>query len=80
MTIPGFKRNSLVLSMPSLFMVPGRMFMPEPLLEMDRTENPLRDSLIVPRFLAEDGYVRVPDAPGLGVDVDAGWLEAFARP
>lgn len=64
----------------TLDMVPGRMFMPEPLLEMDRTENPLRDSLIVPRFLAEDGYVRVPDAPGLGVDVDAGWLEAFARP
>lgn len=58
--------------------VPGRLLAPEPLLEMDRTENPLRDRLTRPCFEVRDGAVAVPDAPGLGVDVDAALLEDFA--
>lgn len=57
---------------------PGRLNAAEPVLEMDRTENPLRDRLTLPRFEVRDGSVAVPDSPGLGVDVDVGLLEQFA--
>ena len=63
----------------TLDVVPGRLQMPEPLLEMDRSENPLRDRLTVPRFQIEGGYVAVPNAPGLGVDVDLAQLAQFRR-
>ena len=57
---------------------PGRLRALEPFLEMDRTENPLRDLLTTPRFQPVDGCVAVPAGPGLGVDVDAKRLEEFA--
>ena len=56
---------------------PGRMNRPIPLIEMDQTENPLRDKLVFPKFILEKGRLRVPDEPGLGVDVDLGLLENF---
>jgi D-galactarolactone cycloisomerase len=61
----------------TLDVVPGRLRMPEPMLEMDRTENSLRDRLTIPRFQAIDGMVPVPSVPGLGIDVDADLIEAF---
>lgn len=57
--------------------VPGRMIERSLPLEMDRTENPLRDILTKPAFTQRDGYVRVPESPGLGVDVDTECLERF---
>ena len=38
---------------------------------------PLRDQLTPPGFTLEDGFVAVPDAPGLGVDVAESALERF---
>ena len=61
----------------TLDVVPGRLRMPEPMLEMDRTENPLRDRLTLPCFEAVDGMVSVPTSPGLGIDVDPYLLEEF---
>jgi D-galactarolactone cycloisomerase len=61
----------------TLDVVPGRLRMPEPMLEMDRSENPLRDRLTLPKIKAVDGKVSVPTDPGLGIDVDAGLLEEF---
>ena len=61
----------------TLDVVPGRLRMPEPMLEMDRTENPLRDRLTLPKFEASDGMVPVPTEAGLGVDVDLDLLEEF---
>ncbi len=63
----------------TLDVTPGRLIGPEPLLEMDRTENPLRDRLTLPRFEVKGGAVAVPDAPGLGIEVDPALLEQFAR-
>ena len=57
---------------------PGRLIAPEPLLEMDRTENALRDRLTPPRFEVTEGAVVVPDSPGLGIDVDLSLLEQFS--
>lgn len=58
-------------------MTPGRLRMPEPFLEMDRTENALRDELTYPRFIQKDGMVTVPDAPGLGIEIDTERLNQF---
>lgn len=60
--------------------LPGRLKAREPFLEMDRTENPLRDQLTTPRFRPESGSVPVPTAPGLGVDVDPALLEEYSKP
>lgn len=57
--------------------IPGRMMMPEPMLEMDRSENPLRDKLTTPIFKVLDGFVDVPTSHGLGIDVDPDYLEAY---
>ena len=62
----------------TLDVTPGRLLGAEPLLEMDRTENPLRDRLTQPRFEVRNGSVEVPNAPGLGIDVDPGLLAQFA--
>ncbi len=61
----------------SLDVLPGRLRMPEPLLEMDRSENLLRDKLTQPVFHIEAGRVAVPDGPGLGVDIDPDALAEY---
>jgi D-galactarolactone cycloisomerase len=62
----------------TLDQIPGRLRQPQPLLEMDRTENPLRERLTLPRFVPESGAVMVPVTPGLGVDVDPDALAEFS--
>ncbi len=59
--------------------VPGRLRMPEAMLEMDRSESALRDKLTQPQFKQVDGGVAVPTAPGLGVDVDPNYLARYAK-
>jgi D-galactarolactone cycloisomerase len=56
---------------------PGRMSEPEPMVEFDRTENKLRDKLVQPEFTIVNGKLKVPDKPGLGVDVDINLLEEY---
>lgn len=46
------------------------------LLEMDVNPNPLRDAVIGDALKVGDGHVRLPDGPGLGVEIDP---EAMAR-
>ncbi len=63
----------------ALDLAPGRLRMPEALLEMDRSESALRDTLTRPQFKQEGGRVAVPTASGLGVDVDPESLARFTR-
>ena len=58
--------------------LPGRLRMPAAMLEMDRSENALRDTLTQPQFKQAGGVVAVPTAPGLGVDVDPVQLARYA--
>ena len=58
--------------------LPGRLRMPAAMLEMDRSENALRDTLTRPQFKQVGGAVAVPTAPGLGVDVDPEYLARYA--
>jgi D-galactarolactone cycloisomerase len=49
---------------------PERRFPAEPWFECDRSPNPLRDKVTVESFAMKDGYVSIPDRPGLGVTLD----------
>lgn len=57
---------------------PGRMYDEAPTMELDRTENPLRDELTVHNIKLENGVISVPNAPGLGVDVNPEVLEEYS--
>ena len=58
-------------------MMPGRLYESEPFVEFDRTENPLRDELVRPKFDVKNGRIAVPDQPGLGIDIDDDMLNKF---
>jgi len=49
----------------------------EPLLEYDRSENPLRDNLLVDNLHQSGGYLPVPQGPGLGVEIDPDQLAKY---
>ncbi|MCK5369368.1 MAG: mandelate racemase/muconate lactonizing enzyme family protein, partial [Cyclobacteriaceae bacterium] len=57
--------------------IPGRMFQPAPWMELDRTENALRDVLTEPLIIVRDGMLKVPKKPGLGVDVNEELLSKY---
>ncbi len=48
-----------------------------PMLEFEQTPNPLRDDLAREPIRQVDGVVRVPDGPGLGIEVDREVLDRF---
>ncbi|WP_426955378.1 mandelate racemase/muconate lactonizing enzyme family protein [Muricoccus radiodurans] len=48
-----------------------------PWVEYDIAENPLQDDLLVNPLRPVGGHIAVPDAPGLGVEVDRAALERF---
>lgn len=50
----------------------------EPMLEFDRTEYPIRQSILVEPIEHTRGIVRVPDGSGLGIEVDRKALARFA--
>jgi len=56
---------------------PGRAEVTGPILEYDRTPNPLRDELFQIPLCIQDGIARVPTAAGLGVDVDRAAMRSF---
>ena len=48
------------------------------LLEYDLGENPLRADLLKEKLVPVDGFVAVPDGPGLGVEIDFDAMERYA--
>jgi D-galactarolactone cycloisomerase len=53
-------------------LVPGELW-----FELDRTENPFRESLAAEPLKREGGVVQVPDGPGLGLEVDRAVLDRY---
>ena len=45
-------------------------FVQEPVMEFDRTPSEIREGLMETPFDQVDGYLAVPDGPGLGVEID----------
>lgn len=50
----------------------------EPLLEFDRTEHPIRQAILKEPIEHVNGVVRVPEGPGLGIEIDRDALARFA--
>jgi len=73
----GISLSAAMHLLANLDIAPGRMRQPLPLMELDRSENPLRDRMVWPAIVPEQGQVTVPDGPGLGVDVDMEVLKEF---
>jgi D-galactarolactone cycloisomerase len=48
-----------------------------PMLEFEQTPNPLRDHLAREPIVQRNGIVAVPDAPGIGIEVDRDVLARF---
>lgn len=73
----GIALNAALHLISNMDVEPGRMYEPELMLEFDRTENPLRDLLVEPCSLCKGGKMAIPDAPGLGIDINPEYLEKF---
>ena len=63
---------ALAASLQVLATIPGA-----PMLEFDRTPNPIREDLAVDPITNEGNAVPIPDDPGLGIEIDEDTLEAF---
>ncbi len=48
------------------------------MLEYDRSAHPFRQQLVTRPLQMLDGWVDVPDAPGLGIEVDRQVLQRFS--
>jgi D-galactarolactone cycloisomerase len=49
----------------------------EPMLEFDRTEHPIRQAILQDPIEHASGVVRVPEGPGLGIEIDRAALARF---
>jgi D-galactarolactone cycloisomerase len=50
----------------------------DPVFEFDHSPHPVRDAMAQPELQPVDGWLAVPEGPGLGVEVDSSVLERFA--
>ena len=49
----------------------------EPILEFDRTHNPFRQAVVRSPIEHEGGVVKIPDGPGLGIEIDRDALAEY---
>jgi D-galactarolactone cycloisomerase len=56
---------------------PPGLFPIEPLLEFDQSEHPIRMAVLMQPIVQRDGWVEVPDGPGLGVEIDRAAPQRF---
>ena len=54
------------------------LFAQQPVLEYDRSSHPFRRELIMRPIEQVDGWVEIPNGPGLGVEVDREAVEKFS--
>jgi D-galactarolactone cycloisomerase len=53
------------------------LFAQEPLLEYDCSSHPFRQQLITQPIQQHDGWVKIPDGPGLGVELDRSVIDRY---
>ena len=58
--------------------IPGRLYPPDMYIEYDRTENDIRESLTNPKIEMKDGFIEIPNGPGLGIEVDEQVVRHFS--
>ncbi|MCK4964050.1 MAG: mandelate racemase/muconate lactonizing enzyme family protein [Dehalococcoidia bacterium] len=54
---------------------PERRYPAEPFFEYDRSPHPLRDGVTQERFEMKDGYLDIPQRPGLGITLDMDFVK-----
>jgi D-galactarolactone cycloisomerase len=59
--------------------LPGRLYPPEFFIEYDRTENDIRETLTTPAITMQDGFIKVPQDPGLGIEVNEEVLRHYSQ-
>jgi len=57
---------------------PERRFPTEPFFEYDRSFHPLRDGVTQEKFIMRDGYIDIPQRPGLGITLDMDFVKKYA--
>ena len=57
---------------------PERRFPAEPFFEYDRSPHPFREEVTLEKFVLKEGYLDIPDGPGLGVSLDLKYLQKHA--
>ena len=50
----------------------------DPVMEFDRTPNVIREEICKEAFDQRDGFIDVPTAPGLGIEIDMSAIERFS--
>jgi len=58
--------------------LPGRLYAPDMYIEYDRTENDIRESLTSPSIAMKNGFIDIPQSPGLGIEVDEAVIRHFS--
>lgn len=58
--------------------IPGRLHPPDMYIEYDRTENDIRESLTSPSIEMKNGFINIPQSPGLGIEVDEKVVRHFS--
>jgi D-galactarolactone cycloisomerase len=58
---------------------PPSLFPRPPLLEFEQEENPFRDHLALEPIRQVKGIVKVPQGPGLGIEVDRTVIERYRK-
>jgi D-galactarolactone cycloisomerase len=58
---------------------PPSLFPSPPLLEFEQEENPFRDHLALEPIRQRDGIVKIPDGPGLGIEIDRAVIEKYRK-
>jgi D-galactarolactone cycloisomerase len=71
--------HALAIAPPIPFTAAGVPLQNEPMIEYDRTHNPLRDNLLIEGFSLVDGTLLVPDGPGLGITINEEQLACYAE-
>jgi len=49
----------------------------EPIFELDQTQNRFRDELAIDAIRPVDGWLEIPDRPGLGIEIDERVIDAY---
>jgi D-galactarolactone cycloisomerase len=56
---------------------PPRFTPLEPMLEFDRSEHPFRQEVLVTPIEHQNGVVKIPDGPGLGIEINRDAIKRF---
>jgi D-galactarolactone cycloisomerase len=56
---------------------PPCLFPVSPMLEFEQEENPFRDHLALDPIMQRNGTVKVPNGPGLGIEIDRAVIEKY---